>query len=348
MQFASDNWAGACAEVTAALVRHAEGFAPAYGDDPLTGAVTARFREVFETRCEVWFVATGTAANSLALAAMRRPGGLVFCSEEAHIALDELGATEFQSGGMKLVPLPATFGRLAPAALSSALPRFPEGGRFGQPVALSLTNATELGTVYTPDAVRDLADAAHAAGLAVHLDGARFANAVAATGMSPADLTWRAGVDVMSFGGTKNGCWAAEAIIVFSPDRVRDLPAYRQRAGHAFSKSRFVAAQFEGYLADGAWLRHAGHANRMAERLRAGLRASGTARLGWETPANEVFAIMPREAVGRIRAAGGSLYEWPADMLGEADRPGPGEELVRLVASFATADADVDGVLSLL
>ncbi|MDB5540401.1 MAG: L-threonine aldolase [Devosia sp.] len=346
MNFASDNWAGATPEVMAALGRANDGAAPAYGNDALTRRVTAMFSEVFETDVELWFTATGTASNSLGLAGLSRPGGLVLCSSEAHIHVDEWGATEFQSGGMKLVPMPQVAGRVSAATLAETLGRFPEGNRFGVPVALSLTNATECGTVYAPEQVRELAGMARERGLSVHMDGARFANAVAATRASPAELTWRAGVDFLSFGGTKNGCWAAEAIVVFSPGKLRDLAARRQRAGHTFSKSRFVAAQFEAYLTDGNWLRWAGHANAMAERLRAGLRGAKAARLGWESEANEVFAVLSTEAIARVRAAGGTLYEWPAEALGEA--LGEGEELVRLVTSWATKADEVERFLGMV
>jgi threonine aldolase len=171
---------------------------------------------------------------------------------------------------------------------------------------------------------------------------------VAATGATPAELTWRAGVDFLSFGGTKNGCWAAEAIVVFAPEKLRDLEARRQRAGQTFSKARFVAAQFEAYLTDGNWLRWAGHANAMAERLRAGLRASGRARLAWESAANEVFAVVPAEVLAAVRGAGGAMHEWPAEAAPEEQRPGDGEVLVRMVTSWASSAEEVDRFLRLL
>ncbi|MBK8082762.1 MAG: low specificity L-threonine aldolase [Devosia sp.] len=346
MNFARDNWAGATPEVMAALARANDGFAPAYGGDALTGRVKQLFAALFEREVEVWFTATGTASNSLGLAALSRPGGLIFCSSEAHIHVDEWGATEFQSGGMKLIPMPQADGKVSAADFATTLRRFPEGGRFGTPVALSLTNATECGTVYAPGEVAELAGMARERGLAVHMDGARFGNAVAALGASPAAATWQAGVDFLSFGGTKNGCWAAEAIVVFAPDKLGDLAARRQRAGQTLSKARFVAAQFEAYLTDGNWLRWAGHANLMAERLRAGLRASSRARLGWESTANEVFAVLSSESLGHIRAAGGSLHEWPVEAL--AAPLAEGEVLVRLVTSWATQADEVERFLSMV
>ena len=347
MNFASDNWAGATPEVMAALSRANEGFAPAYGGDALTATVKGLFAEVFEHEVEVWFVGTGTAANSLSLGGLTRPGGVVFAGEEAHVNSDESGAFEFQSGGMKLIGLKSPDGRIVPEAFAAALARHPEGGR-SVPVAFSLTNATEWGTVYAPAQVAELSAIARARGLAVHVDGARFGNAVAATGATPAELTWQAGVDFMSFGATKNGGWAAEAIVSFRPGLFVGMEQRRQRAGHVFSKARFVAAQFEAYFTDGAWLRWAGHANAMSERLRVGIRRSNRARLAWESEANEVFAVVPVEVLAAVRVAGGSMHEWPAETAAEDKRPGGGEVMVRLVTSWATTGDEVERFLGLL
>ncbi len=341
MNFASDNWAGATGAVMAAIARHNGGFAPAYGGDDVTASVKRRFSEIFERNVEVHFVATGTAANSLCMAALARPGGLVFCSSEAHLHNDEYGATEFLTG-MKLVTVPAPAGIITPDALASMLARYPAEGRTGPAVALTLTNATECGTVYRPGAVAALADLAKQRGLTVHIDGARFANAVAATGASPAELTWKSGVDLMSFGGTKNGCLGAEAIVVFEPGRFPDLLLQRQRAGHVVSKARFVAAQFEGYFDNDGWLKTAAHANAMAARLSEGIRRSNGARLAWESQANEVFPILSKTIIAKLRAAGATLHEWPAEGVGVD------EDCVRLVTSFATSEAEVDRFLGLL
>ena len=341
MNFASDNWAGATAAVMAAIARHNEGFAPAYGNDPVTEAIDRRFAEIFETDVEVHFVATGTAGNALSMAAIARPGGLVFCSADAHIHNDEYGATESLTG-MKLVTVPSPTGRMSPELLAATLAGYPEDARAGIAVALTLTNATECGTVYSPAETAALASLAKARGMAVHLDGARFANAVAATGASPAELTWKAGVDLMSFGGTKNGCLGAEAILVFAPDKVRDLPILRQRAGHVVSKARFVAAQFEGYFENENWLQTAAHANAMAARLSDGLRKSNMARLAWDSSANEVFPILPKGALVWLREAGAMFHEWPTTGL-RSD-----EDCVRLVTSFATTPDEVDRFLALL
>ncbi len=347
MNFASDNWAGATPEVMAALARANEGFAPAYGGDALTAKVKGLFAELFEHEVEVWFVGTGTAANSMSLSGLTRPGGVVFAGEEAHVNTDESGAFEFQSAGMKLIGLRSPDGRIVPEAFAAALSRHPDGGR-SVPVAFSLTNATEWGTVYTPAQVAELAAIARGRGLAVHVDGARFGNAVAATGASPAELTWKSGVDFMSFGATKNGAWAAEAIVSFRPGQFDGMEQRRQRAGHVFSKARFVAAQFEGYFAGGGWLKRAGHANAMAERLRVGLRKSNRARLAWESEINEVFAVVPVEVLAAVRASGGTMHEWPAETAAEGKRPGAGEVMVRMVTSWATTGEEVDRFLALL
>lgn len=343
MNFASDNWAGATPAVMAALTRHNQGFAPAYGGDAVSAAARQRFADIFEREVEVRFTATGTAANALSMAAVARPGGLILCSPDAHLHTDEYGASEFFTQGMKPVPVPSRFGKLSAEALRATLAAFPEGSR-GRPVVLSLTEATEAGTLYSAAEIAGLAAIAHERGLLVHLDGARFANAVAGLATSPAALTWQAGVDLMSFGGTKNGCWAAEAIVVFEPGRFRDLEVLKSRAGHTFSKARFVAAQFLGYLEDGNWLRTAAHANAMARRLADDLAGNGKARLGWPVEANEVFAVLPRAGSARLRAAGALFHPWPDS----ATPTGPDEELVRLVTSWATTEAEVDRFVGLL
>jgi threonine aldolase len=341
VNFASDNWSGALPSVMDAVVRHNCGFAAAYGSDALTASVTRTFAEIFEREVDVHFVATGTAANSLSMAAVARTSGLVFCSADAHLHNDEYGATEFLTG-MKLATIPAIAGKLDPAGLAAALEATPDGRLSGPATVLTLTNATECGTTYTPDEVGALAALARARGMAVHIDGARFANAVAATGASPADLTWRAGADLMSFGGTKNGCLGAEAIVVFNRDIAPDIRLIRYRAGHVMSKARFIASQYEGYFADGAWLTAAAHANAMAARLTASLQRRTDVRLPWTSTANEVFPVIPRATFARLQQAGAVFYDWPLAGLG------PSEICVRLVTSFATTEADVDRFLSLL
>jgi threonine aldolase len=339
--FASDNWAPASEPVIAALAAAARRGWPAYGHDALTKAVEARFAEVFEHEVAVFPVATGTAANALAVSAFGRPGGIVFAHGEAHIADDEAGATEYL-GGMKVFGLAGEGGRFSPAALRAALAAVPEGATHrGQPAAVSVTNLTELGTAYTPVEVAAIAEVARTRGAAVHMDGARFANAVAALGVSPAELTWRAGVDVLSFGGTKNGCVAADAVVFFDPARARDFPFARQRAGHGFSKHWFAAAQFDAYLRDGHWLELARVANARGQALARAIERSAAGRLAVKPAANEVFAILPREIDRRLRDAGVVYYEWPPVASLGVDPPTADEVLVRLVTSFATSEAEV-------
>lgn len=339
MNFASDNWAGAAPEVMEALRRANDGFAPAYGDDAWTARAASAFAQIFGRECGVTFVASGTAANALSMAAAARPGGLIFCSGVAHILTSEHGASEFFTGGMRLVPVPTADGLIAPDALETALAAFPDDGRHQAPAILSLTQASECGTVYAPDHVARLAKIAHARGMAVHMDGARFANAAAHLGCAPADLTWSAGVDILSFGATKNGAMAAEAIVTFDDSRFPDLDVLCKRSGHVMSKARFTAAQFEALLTDGLWLRLAGHANAMARRLADGIEKSG-GRLHWPAPANEVFAVLPSPTVAALRAAGATFHSW--EVLSG------GEEIVRLVTCFATSETEVDAFVEAL
>jgi threonine aldolase len=341
MIFASDNWAGASERVIAAVADAARRGGPAYGNDPLTAAVVRRFAEVFDHDVAVFFVATGTAANALALASFARPGAFAWCHRHAHVLVDEPGSTELFGGGMRLVGLEGTDGRFTPETFGAALAA-PANPHFGEPVGVSLSQLTELGTVYAPADIATIAGTARKKGLRVHLDGARFPGAVASLGVAPADLTWRAGVDVMSFGGTKTGCIAADAVVFFDLDLARHFGLARQRAGHTFSKSWFVAAQFDAFLAGGHWLDLARHANAMAARLAAALDASPEARLAVAPAANEVFAIIGDGLNARLKAAGARFHGWPADVLPPERRPRDGESLVRLIASFQTTTEDVD------
>ena len=350
MIFASDNWAGASPKIVDALAEAARSGHPAYGADDITKAVERRFSELFERTVTVFLVGSGTVANALALSAYARPGGVVFCRPDAHIAVDEAGAVSFFGGGITLTTLAGENGKLAPAALSAAIEKMRDHTpHTGQPIAVSLTEITELGVAYQPDEVRAIADVAHANGCAVHMDGARFANAVAALGVSPADITWRAGVDVLSFGGTKNGCLAAEALVFFDETPVRNAPFQRQRAGQGFSKNWFIAAQLDAYLKDDHWLALAGHANAMAARLATVVEQSDEGRLALAPGGNEIFAILTKAADERLKAAGAIYYPWPAETLPAEARPGPGEISVRLICSWQTSAGEVDrfaGVLA--
>ncbi|WP_350335948.1 threonine aldolase family protein [Coralliovum pocilloporae] len=349
MYFASDNWTGASDPVAAAVAGIDRSVpAAAYGTDDLTAEAIAALGARFETDIECAFVATGTAANILSAAVMARPGGLYLTHRGAHVAVDELGGAEALAPGFRTYRLDGPNGKITEQALRHALDELPDGNRFGRPVALSLTQATELGTVYSVEEVSTLAAIAHEAGMLVHMDGARFANAVAAQGCSPAELTWRAGVDLMSFGATKNGCWCAEAMISFRPDLFRDLQIFRIRTGQVLSKSRFVATQLLAYLKDDHWLDLAGHANSMAARLADGLAESNLVSLDWRPDGNEVFVTMSDELVASLTERGAVFHTWPVGDLMPDEKPARGFSLARFVTSFATTNEDVDGLLSLI
>ena len=345
MNFASDNWAGATPSVMAALARHNDGLAPAYSSDDLSKSVSERISEIFKTETAVFFTATGTAANALALSAYSRPGGVIFCHSQAHINVDECGCPEFMVGGAKLSGINGADGKITPEGLKAALDRHPDGVvPHGQPMAVSISQATESGTVYRPAEIEAISAIAKSRGLPLHMDGARFANALVSLNADPADLTWRSGVDALSFGATKNGCWCAEAVVFFDLKAAEGFEYIRKRAGQVLSKGRFVAAQFDGYLDGGSWLETARHANAMATRLADGIQAAG-GRLAWPVEANEVFPILKRSQFDALMAAGAKLYEWPATDLAEEEVLQADEVCLRLVASFATSEADVDAVL---
>jgi len=347
MKFASDNWAGASSRVREAIITASEGFATAYGLDATTAALVDRLGQLFEREVAVFLVPTGTAANALSLGALCPPYGSVLAHEEAHVIGDEFGAPEFFTQGARLVGIAGISGKLTPDAVAATLQRLAASGpRTAVPATLSITQATECGTVYGPAEVAALASLAKGAGLAVHMDGARFANAVAALGCTPAETTWRAGVDILSFGGSKNGALMAEAVVVFDKARADGVDWRRRRGGHVLSKARLISSQFTALVTDGHWLELAGHANAMAARLAAGLAAAGH-RIPWPTQANEVFPILPRSVVARLKAAGADFYEWPSASLAPSDQPAADEMMVRLVASFATTPAEVERFLEI-
>ncbi|MDE2572803.1 MAG: low specificity L-threonine aldolase [bacterium] len=333
MNFASDNVVGAAPEILAAIVAANEGSLSSYGDDPVTTRMTARFDAIFERKVAAFPVGTGTAANALALAALTPPHSAIFCHAKAHIQDGECGAPEFYTGGAKLLTLPGEDGKIAAATLQRAIAEAGVGSSGGVPVAaVSITQASEAGTLYSPAEIRAIAEIAHRNGLSLHMDGARFANAVAALGLSPAEITWRVGVDVLSFGATKNGAMGAEAVVFFEPARGSELPYRRKRAGHLFSKQRFLAAQLEAYLTGDLWLRNARHANRQAARLAGGLRALPGFSLRYPAEANIVHVEMPEPAIRRLQEAGAVFHR----------RGGPDSRLVRLVTAFDTRPEDVE------
>ena len=341
MFFASDNGSPVPPEVLAALARANDGYARGYGADETMGRVTARLREIFEApEAAVFLVPTGTAANALALATFCPPWGAVFCHTHAHVAEDECGAPEFYTSGAKLVLVPGAHGKMTPETLAPVLARTGAGGVHSvQKGILTLTNVTEAGTVYTPTEIAALSSMAREVGIPVHLDGARFANALVATGSSPAGMTWKAGVDVLSFGGTKNGLMGGEAVVIFDPAKAWEFELRRKRAGHLFSKHRYLSAQMEAYLAEGLWLRLAMHANRMGGLVAEKVAALPGARLLHPAQANIVFADWPEGRHGPARAAGAVYYDMPAE---------PGREAARLVASWCTTEADVEALATAL
>jgi threonine aldolase len=348
MNFASDNGAGVAPQILDAIVASSRVNAPAYGADDYTARAEALLSDVFETRVAAFLVATGTAANALALSALARPWDAVFCHEEAHVHDDECGAPELFTGGAKLVGIAGEGGKITQEGLRETLERFPRGlVKSSQPGALSLSQATEAGTVYSASAVAELSSIARRNGIGVHMDGARFANALVSAKATPADMTWRAGVDILTLGATKNGALACEAVVFFDAARAGNFAFQRKRAGQTLSKGRFLGAQMEAYLADGLWLRLAERANASARRLARELAATPGVRLAWPAEANEVFVVTPTAMVERWRAAGAKFHEWSTRALAPERAPRKGETLVRLVASFETAPSEIDRLLEL-
>jgi threonine aldolase len=342
MFFASDNWAGVHPKIAAGLSSNASGFDPAYGGGTLDKAVTETFSRIFEREVAVFFVGTGTAANALSLVSVNRPGGISFCHRESHIMEDECGAPEYFMGGSRLCPVDGALGRVDPDNLDRAIGRFvPETVHAGRPMAVSITQATEVGTVYSLDQIDAISKLAKSHRLPLHMDGARFANALVSLKATPAEMTWKRGVDIVSFGGTKNGCWCAEAVILFDLDRANEFGFIRKRAAQLFSKSRFIAAQFEAYFEGDLWLETAAHANAMAQSLADHIRTSRIVRLAWEPQANEVFAIMAAQTMEALQAKDARFYDWHAPH-GFDGGMGEDETLCRFVTSFATTGDEVD------
>jgi threonine aldolase len=329
-QFASDNNAGICPEAWRSLERANVGHATAYGADDWTAAASAAIVRVFETECDVFFVFNGTAANSLALAAICRNTDAIVCHAQAHINVDECGGPEFMSGGAKLLTVDAPDAKLTPDHVVAAAVT-PHDEHSSRPRALALTQATELGTVYTPDEIAALCDVAHARKMKVQMDGARFANAVVSLGCTPADTTWRAGVDVLCLGGTKNGLPGGEAIVFFDRVLADEFARRRKQAGQLASKMRFLTAPWLGVLEDGAWLRHAAHANAMAKRLAHALSSIPQARLLAPVQANAVFVDLPTNVIDELHDKGWHFYAFIGDTG------------VRLMCAWDTPAQAVDG-----
>jgi threonine aldolase len=342
MNFRSDNEAGAHPAIIEAVARAFQaGPVHSYGADDWTQKVERRLRDIFEKPNLVAYpVATGTSANVLALACCSPPWGAIYCNSASHIAVDEANAPQFYTAGAKLVFVDGEAGKIDSRRLAAALAEPVYGVvHHPQPAAVSLSQITECGAAYAPEEIAAIATATHRHGLKLHMDGARFANALAYVGCTPAELSWKAGVDVLSLGATKNGALAAEVVIFFESEAARQFEFYRKRGGHLFSKMRLLSSQLDAYFADGLWLSNARHANQMARRLVAGLTAlKGTALL-YPVDGNEIFVVLPAHVHDALQAGGAQYHPWPSDR--------PGERAFRLVTAFDTEQAAVDRFLAI-
>ena len=333
VKFASDNVAGACPEVLDALMKANEGDSAPYGNDDYSKVLQEKFSEIFEKEVIVYPTASGTAANALALSTMTPVFGNIYCHKLAHINTDECGAPEFYTGGAKLIPLTGINGKITPEELEKNI----SGTgivHHTQPSSVSITQVCETGEVYELDEIKKIADVAHKHKLNMHMDGARFANALVALNCTPAEMTWKSGIDVLSFGATKNGCIAAEAIIFFKSELVGNISFLMKRAGHLLSKMRFVSAQLDAYISNDVWLKNAKQANEMGKKLSDGLVKHNSIKLAYPTQANEVFAKFPREMIEHLNSLGYKMNEDELD--GQA---------VRLVAAWNTLNSDVESFL---
>ncbi|HEX4153745.1 MAG TPA: low specificity L-threonine aldolase [Steroidobacteraceae bacterium] len=337
--FGSDNVTPACAPVMAAINAANTGLVASYGADEFTARLQIAASKLFEREVSIYPVATGTAANALALAQLAPPFGGIYCHAGAHIVTDECGAPELFTGGAKLLGLPSPSGKIAPEAIEASVALANDMGvHHVKPSAVSVTQATELGTVYGLDELKALTAVARRHGLAVHMDGARFANAVVHLGCTAAEATWKAGVDVLSFGATKNGALAAEAVVFFDPRRAEEFERRRKQAGHLWSKLRYLSCQLLAYLEDDLWLRNARQANAMAARLGEGLGGVAGTRLLQPVQANELFVAVPERLIGALENEGFHFYRWPWLEVKDG-------AAIRLVTSYATGEADVDDFL---
>jgi threonine aldolase len=333
--FASDNVSSACPEVMEALIVANNGIASSYGEDQHTENLEAILSDVFERQVAVFPVLSGTAANALALSAITPSYGKVFCHQMSHINTDECAAPEFFSGGAKLIPIDSVDGKIKVSCLNNMV-RGKGNVHSAQPAALSITQSCEVGTVYQLNEIAELTDTAHQHGLKVHMDGARFANALASLNASPAQMTWKSGVDVLTLGGTKNGCLAAEAVVFFNPEQVGAFPFLHKRSGQLISKMRFVSAQLEAYINNDLWLKNANHANAMATQLSVGLAAMNGIELAYPTQSNEVFANIPKIVIERLARDGFYVTE------GELDETAP----PRFVTAWNTQQSEIDALLA--
>jgi threonine aldolase len=336
IKFASDNVAGACPEVLDAILKANDGDSAPYGNDDWSKSLQEKFSEIFEKEVIVYPTASGTAANALALSVLTPVFGNIYCHKLSHINTDECGAPEFYTGGAKLVTLKGVNGKITSQELSDNV-----GGvgvvHHTQPSVTSITQLCETGEAYKLNEIKEISETAHKHNLKMHMDGARFANALVSLGVTPAEMTWKSGIDVLSFGATKNGCIAAEAIIFFKPELVGNLPFLMKRSGHLLSKMRFISAQLEAYISNDVWLRNAKHANKMGKKLSEGLNLNPNIELAYPTDANEVFAKFPRPIIEHLNSEGYKMNEEELD--GKA---------ARLVTAWNTEESDVDQLLEII
>jgi threonine aldolase len=342
LNFASDNVYGVHPKIMEAIAASNVGTDVSYLHDEGAKEFERQLSRIFEKDVKVYMVMNGTGANSLALSALVPSFGGVLCHSSAHINTDECNAPELFTGGAKLITLEGEGAKLTPHAITQKLKGFVHGEHGAKPLAISITNATELGTVYSVAEISAIGALAKAGGMKLHMDGARFANALVSLGCTPAEITWKAGVDVLSFGGTKNGAMILEAVVFFDTVLADDFLYRRKRAGQLLSKGRYLSAQANAYLKDDLWLDNAKRANGLAQILAEGLRKSNVVTISNPVQANEVFSIMPRVLFDRLIAAGTHFYEWPVDGLADD------QVHTRCVLSWATPEQDVVNFLKLI
>ena len=336
VQFASDNVTGACPEVLDAILKANDGDRTPYGNDQISIDLQNKFSEIFEKKVIVFPTASGTASNALALSTLTPSFGNIYCHKFSHINTDECGAPEFYTGGAKLVNISGVDGKITAKELDENI-KGKDIVHHTQPSSVSITQLTETGEAYHLDEIKDISEVAHKHKLNIHMDGARFANALVSLNCSPAEMTWKSGIDVLSFGATKNGCLAAEAIIFFKPELVGNLSFLMKRAGHLLSKMSFVSAQLDAYISNDLWLKNAKHANLMGKKLSDGLNKHPEIKLAYPTHANEIFVKIPEKIIKQLNSAGYTINddEWDG-------------KAVRLVTAWNTDPNDIDNFLNII
>ena len=332
--FKSDNHSGVSPQILEAIMEANQGNANSYGDDTYSKKLNKELEDIFETKISFYLTNTGTASNALALASLCPPYGNIYCHNEAHINVDECGAPELITGGAKLMPIPGEHGKICPYTLENMIKtHYSMRPHQGLPSCISITQANEAGCIYSLEELQIIQKTAKEFDLPIHMDGARFANALATLDCQPKDVTWKRGVDVLSFGGTKNGGLAAEAVIFFTDKYNKNFDLLHKRSGQLFSKTRYFSAQFLGYLNDDLWIKNAQQANLMARKLAQVLRSHEMIEVQHPVEINEVFASIPEQLVRKLRDHGYDFYQWPEN-----------PKLYRLVTSFTTVIQDIEAV----